>query len=96
MAINPGDLVLAEVWYTTAAPSGHAFIEDSTSQQSASIGFSQPLGSNGSAYLGNTVEWVVERPGLVGGGIENLANYVSLPMNFTYAYDGAGYFYPEN
>jgi hypothetical protein len=96
MAINPGDLVLAEVWYTTAAPNGHAFIEDYTSQQSASIGFSQPLGSSGSAYLGNTVEWVVERPGLVGGGIEDLANYVSVPMNFTYAYDGASYFYPED
>jgi hypothetical protein len=95
LSINPGDLVTTEVWYTTSSPNGHAYIVNYTTQQSTSIGFNQPSGSSGSGYLGNTAEWVVERPGLVGSGLENLANYLMVPMSFSYAYNGS-YFYPSS
>jgi len=94
--ISPGDLVTTEVWYTTAAPNGHAYIVNYTTQQSTSVGFNQPSGSPGSAYVGNSAEWVVERPGLVGLGLENLANYLTVPMNFAYAYNGSSYYYPSS
>jgi hypothetical protein len=96
LPISPGDVVSAEVWYTTSSPYGHAYIVNYTAQQSASVGFNQPSGSSGSGYQGNTAEWVVERPGLVGGSLENLANYLSVPMNFAYAYNGSSYYYPAS
>jgi len=51
---------------------------------------------SGSGYEGNTVEWVAERPGLIGGGLEDLANYVAVLMNIAYAYNGNSYFYPAS
>lgn len=95
LTVSPGDLMGVEVWYSTSSPKGHAYIINYTAQQSVSVGFSQPSGSSGSGYLGNTAEWVVERPGLVGGGLENLANYLAVPMNFAYAYNGS-YYYPSS
>jgi len=90
LAVNPGDLMLGEVWYTTTTPNGHAYLYNYTTQQSASIGFNQPS-SPSANYVGNSVEWVVERPN---GGAPNLTNYVADQFNWTYAYDGTSYFYP--
>lgn len=90
LAVNPGDLMLGEVWYTTSSPNGHAYLYNYTTQQAASIGFNQPS-SPSAAYVGNSVEWVVERPN---GGAPNLTNYVADQFNWTFAYDGASYFYP--
>ena len=95
MAVNPGDIVATEVWYTSSAPQGHAYMYNYQTQQSFSVAFYQPAGSSGSAYEGNTVEWVAEQPGLVGGGLEDLANYVAALMNIAYAYNGS-YFYPAS
>ena len=90
LPINPGDLVVAEVWYTTAAPHGHAYMYNYTTQRAASVAFNEPTSSS-THYLGNTVEWVVERPN---GGAPNLTNYVADQFNWTFGYDGSAYFYP--
>jgi peptidase A4-like protein len=92
LPINPGDLMAGEVWYTTTAPHGHAYLYNYTTQQSASVAFNQPSTSySGAVYQGNTVEWVVERPN---GGAPNLTNYVGDGFNVAYAYNGGSYFYP--
>jgi len=90
LPIYPGDLVVAEVWYTTAAPHGHAYMYNYTTQKAASIAFNQPTSASAN-YVGNSVEWVVERPN---GGAPNLTNYVADQFNWTLAYDGSAYFYP--
>jgi len=90
LAINPGDLVVAEVWYTTAAPHGHAYIYNYSTQKAASVAFNQPS-SPSAGYVGNSVEWVVERPD---GGAYNLTNYVSDQFNWTLGWNGSSYFYP--
>ncbi|HXM41276.1 MAG TPA: G1 family glutamic endopeptidase [Bryobacteraceae bacterium] len=77
--INVNDEVNVEVWYTTAAPNGHAYIWDQTTQQSVSVGFNQPSGDPGSGYAGNSAEVVVERP-LTYSGLANLANYTPFYM----------------
>jgi hypothetical protein len=93
LPIAAGDLVTVEVWYTTAAPNGHAFFSNGTSGQSVSIGFSQPSGSSGSAYVGNSIEWIVERP-TIGSTLADLANYISIPMNLAFGFNGTYFFYP--
>jgi Peptidase A4 family len=91
LAASPGDLVGVEVWYTTTAPQGHAYIVNYTTQQSTSLGFNEPPGQ--ATYAGNSAEWIVERP-TVGGALPNLTNYVAAPFNVDYAYNGSSYFYP--
>jgi hypothetical protein len=92
LPIYPGDLMYGEVWYTTSAPHGHAYLYNYTTQQSASVAFNQPYTYYAPAYYqANSVEWVVERPN---GGAPNLTNYVGDAFNFAIAYDGSAYFYP--
>ena len=86
---QPGNLMQAEVWYTTAAPNGNAYIANFTLQQSASYAFTQP-----STYVGNSAEWIEERPG-VNGGLADLTNYIGDAFNFDYAYNTKSYFYPS-
>jgi len=92
LPINPGDLMAGEVWFTTGAPHGHAYLINYTTGQSASVAFNQPSTSySGAIYQGNSLEWVVERPN---GGAPNLTNYVGDGFNVSYGYDGSAYFYP--
>jgi hypothetical protein len=93
LPIAAGDLVTVEVWYTSAAPNGHAFFSNGSSGQSVSIGFSQPAGSSGSSYVGNSIEWIVERP-TINGSLSDLANYIAVPMNLAFGFNGAYFFYP--
>jgi hypothetical protein len=92
LPVSPGDLIEVEVWYTTAAPKGHAYILNFTTGKSVSVGFNQPSGT--ATYEGNSAEWIVERPEL-NGALVDLANYLGAPMNFDYAYNGS-YFYPSS
>lgn len=87
---SPGDTMTVEVWYTTSAPNGHAYIINYDTQQSVSLAFSIPTGT---AYAGDSVEWIVEAP-TVGGSLATLTNYITLPSNFNYAYNGTNYIYP--
>jgi len=100
LAVNPGDRVSTEVWYTTAAPHGHAYMVNYSTQQSASMAFNQPSGSTGSGYVGNDAEWIVERPGQTVGNtttLDDLADYVAVAMNTAHAsnYNGL-FFYPSS
>ena len=88
--VKPGNVMGAEVWYTTASPSGHLYIIDYTTQKSVTIGFNPP---SGTSFAGNSVEWVVERPSL-GAGYTTLAHYVASPFNNTYALVNGAYYYP--
>jgi hypothetical protein len=85
--VSPGDLMGVEVWYTTSAPHGHAYILNGSTQVYTTIGFDPP---SGTTYLGNTAEWVEERPG-VNGGLADLTNYVADQFNLDYAYNGSYY-----
>jgi hypothetical protein len=80
-----------EVWYTTSAPFGHAYIVDYTNQHAISVAFNPPAGTT---YQGNSVEWVEERPGINGGHLANLTNYVADQFNIAYAYAGGQYYEP--
>lgn len=87
--INPGDLMGVTVWYTTSSPHGIAYIVDYTDQQATVIGFNPP---SGTTYVGNSAEWVVERP-TVNGALADLTNYTANPWDFAYAYGNGNYYY---
>jgi hypothetical protein len=91
-AVNPGDLMFVDVWYTTASPYGHAMILNYTTQKSTSIGFNPPAGTT---FSGNSAEWVVERP-TISGALADLTNYVADQFNIDYAYvpTGSKFYYP--
>jgi len=92
--IHPGDLVYVQVW-NTSATNGYAYFFNFSTLEGAEYQLTAPSG----VYLtGNSVEWIVERPG-IGNGLATLANYVSVawPLGIawnytasqpTYYYDG--------
>jgi len=90
-AVEPGDLIGEEVWYTTASPNGNAYIANFTLNQSDTYAFSVP---SGTTYDGNSAEWVVERPGIGGPGFADLTNYVADQFNIDYATNVKSKFYP--
>jgi hypothetical protein len=90
-AAEPGDLMGSEVWYTTTAPYGHAYLVNYTLDQSGTYSFNPPPGT---IFEGDTAEWVVERP-TVGGRLPDLTNYIADPLNDATAYDGADFYYPS-
>ena len=87
--ISPGDDVEVEVWYTTTSPYGHAQWFNATTATATSVGFNPPSGTN---YVGNSAEWVVERP-TVGGLLSDLANVNDTFLD-GYAYNGTTFYYP--
>lgn len=89
LPIAPGNMVAVEVWYTTSAPYGHAYWVNYSTQVSTTLAFNPP---GGTTYVGNSAEWIEERPG-VNGGLANLTNYVGNPFTLDYAYNGQ-YYYP--
>jgi hypothetical protein len=90
-AAQPGDLMESEVWYTTSAPYGHAYLVNYTLQQAQTYAFNPP---SGTVFVGNSAEWVEERPGLGKGQLADLTNYVADQFNIDYAYNRISYFYP--
>ena len=92
LGVYAGDTVQVEVWYTTAAPQGHAYILDVTTGGSITAAVSLPSGAH---YLGNSAEWIMERP-VVSGALADLPDYGAAPWNSTYAYNTLNYFYPSS
>ena len=88
-AAQPGDLMGSEVWYSTTSPHGNAYLVNYTLQQAQGYSFNPP---SGTTLVGNSAEWVVERPG-ISTGLADLTNYVADQFNYDYAYNGS-YFYP--
>lgn len=79
--IAPGDDMFVEVWHTSSTQ-GYAYLVNYNNNQSVTIGFTAPPGTT---LVGNSAEWVVERP-TVGGSLANLTNYIMDPFWDAYAY----------
>jgi len=90
--IVPGDDIFVETWHTSATQ-GYAYLVNYNNNQAVEVGFTAPAGTS---LVGNSAEWVVERPS-VGGSLTNLTNYIMDPFWDAYAYT-AGYaaFYDIN
>lgn len=72
LPVSAGDDMFVEVW-STSATSGHAYLVNYNTNQSVTITFSAPSGTQ---LIGNSAEWVVERP-TVGNSYATLTNYIS-------------------
>ena len=81
-AITPGDFLFVEVW-NVSPTQGYVYFHDYSSNVTAEYALTPP---NGTTLRGNTVEWVVERPG-VGGGLATLTNYIDVPNTYGIAWD---------
>jgi len=79
--IAPGDDLFVEVW-NTSSTSGHAYLVNFNNNQSVIVNFSAYPGY---PLVGNSAEWVVERPS-VGGSLTTLTNYIMDPFWDAYAY----------
>ena len=92
-AISPGDLLFVEVWNTTPTQ-GYVYFYDYSTNVAAEYSLTPP---SGTSLQGNSVEWVVERPG-VGGGLATLTNYIDVPLTWGIAWDYTAspvtYYYP--
>ena len=79
--VAPGDEMFVEVWNSSPTV-GNAYLVDVTTQQSVSLTFNAP---DGTTLVGNSAEWIVERPGTY-DGIAPLTNYVACPFDACYAF----------
>lgn len=79
--IVPGDDLFVEVWHTSATQ-GYAYLVNYNNNQSVEVGFTAYPGYS---LIGNSAEWVVERP-TVGGSLATLTNYIMAPFWDAYAY----------
>jgi hypothetical protein len=82
--VAPGDEIFVEVWHTSQTQ-GYAYLVNFNNNQATEIGFTAP---SGTYLVGNSAEWVVERPS-VGGSLATLTNYISDPFWGAYAYTEA-------
>src|SRR5271157_596985 len=90
---SAGDFVFVEVWNTSSTV-GYAYIADFSTQQVVVLNFSAP---SGTTLIGDSVEWIVERPG-IGGGLAELTNYLDVWMwgdiAWNYASSSPKYYLP--
>jgi Peptidase A4 family len=83
--IAPGDDMFVEVWHTSPTQ-GYAYLVNYNNNKAVEVGFTAKPGY---PLVGNSAEWVVERPS-VGGSLTTLTNYIMDPFWDAYAYT-AGY-----
>ena len=88
LPIAPGDDLFVEVWHTSSTQ-GYAYLVNYNNNQAVEVGFTAYPGY---PLVGNSAEWVVERPS-VGGSLTNLTNYIMDPFWDAYAYTEAYTFY---
>jgi hypothetical protein len=72
--IQAGDEIMLYIWNESRTV-GDYYMLNVTKQKSSTLQFDAPSGTQ---LAGNSVEWIVERPG-VGGGLATLTNYVAAP-----------------
>lgn len=84
---SPGDVMDVEVEYTTASPHGTAFISNLALNAGTAFSFNPP---SGTTYVGNSAEWILERP-TVNGALADLPNYVIDLFDSPQAYNGTHY-----
>lgn len=92
-AVHPGDEMYVYV-YPSSSTAGYALLFNLSTLDYGYYYFTAP---SGTTLVGNSVEWVVERPG-VNGGLATLSNYVHNEWIGALAYTNYGgsyqYFYP--
>jgi hypothetical protein len=89
--VNPGDDIFVET-YATGPKNGYVYIQDLTQQIYATYHL-QP--TQAPYLVGNSAEYIVERPCCNGSKFYALANYVGNFWANSYAWTGAGqYYYP--
>jgi Peptidase A4 family len=80
LPVSAGNDMFVEIWNTTSKE-GFAYIANLTTNQYVTLGLVPPPGTS---LIGNSAEWVVERP-LVNGELATLSNYVSDYFSDCYA-----------
>jgi hypothetical protein len=85
LPVYPGDTIYVGVW-STSSTQGNAYLANFNTNQYVFVSFSAPAGTH---LVGNSAEWVVERPG-IGGGLATLTNYISDMFADGYAWTVAG------
>jgi hypothetical protein len=88
LPIAPGDDLFVEVWHTSSTQ-GYAYLVNYSTNTAVEVGFTAYPGY---PLVGNSAEWVVERPS-VGGSLTNLTNYIMDPFWDSYAYTESYAFY---
>jgi hypothetical protein len=88
LPIAPGDDLFVEVWHTSSTQ-GYAYLVNHNNNQAVQVGFTAYPGY---PLVGNSAEWVVERPS-VGGSLTTLTNYIMDPFWDAYAYTEVYAFY---
>ena len=88
LPVTPGDDIFVEVWHTSSTQ-GYAYIVNENTGQYVDIGFTAYPGH---PLVGNSAEWVVERPS-VGGSLATLSDYTDVPFWSAYAYTESSAFY---
>ena len=72
MPIAPGEEYFMEIW-STSSTVGHAYLVNVSKKKAVTIVFEAPMGTT---LVGNSAEWITERPG-INGGLATLTNYDS-------------------
>jgi len=90
VTITPGDVIWIEVW-STSATEGNVYVSNANTQQSFYIDFQAPPGTQ---LLGNSAEWITERPLLSNGQLATLTNYTYVPFWDSYVWTFGGSTYP--
>jgi hypothetical protein len=88
LPVSPGDAMYVHVWAKNATR-GHVYIANKTTRQSVALMFDAPPGT---ALIGNSAEWVIERP-VVDGQLATLTNYVQEFFAAAQAHDALGTLY---
>lgn len=81
LPIAPGDDFFVEVWHTSATQ-GYAYLVNLNTNQAVEVGFTAPSGTK---LIGNSAEWITERPGL-STGLATLTNYIADTYWSAFAY----------
>lgn len=89
--VSPGDDIWSEV-VATSSSTGYLYMTNLNTNYSVQLYFSAPPGTN---LIGNSAEWVVERPllcwGVFGCSFAQLTNYTWEVFTDGQAFDGYGY-----
>jgi peptidase A4-like protein len=82
--INPGDLILVQVW-NESPTDGFAFFYNFSTVEAAEYEFTAPAGTS---LIGNSAEWIVERPS-DSAGLTSLTSYTDIPFSYGAAWSTA-------
>jgi len=77
--VAPGDHIGVYIW-TVSATAGYYYMVNWSQGTASSLEFYAPSGTK---LVGNSMEWIVERPG-VNGGLATLSQYTALPWEWAH------------